>query len=54
VRLLADWLRKNKLADSELLQTVDQEISEEIIRAVNFALAAPFPAADEVDQHVYA
>jgi acetoin:2,6-dichlorophenolindophenol oxidoreductase subunit alpha len=54
VRLLADWLQKNKLADSDLLQTVDQEISEEIIRAVKFALAAPFPALDEVDQHVYA
>lgn len=54
VILLGDWLQKNKLADSNLLQTIDNEVSEEIISAVNFALAAPFPAADEVDQHVYA
>jgi TPP-dependent pyruvate/acetoin dehydrogenase alpha subunit len=54
VILLAGWLQKNKLADSSLLKTIDNEVSEEIISAVNFALAAPFPAADEVDQHVYA
>lgn len=54
VRLLSGWLQKNNLADGKLLQSIEKEISEEITNAVNFALAAPFPAADEVDQHVYA
>ena len=54
VKLLADWLRKNNLADSNLLQSIAKEISGEITTAVNFALTAPYPAADEVDQHVYA
>jgi TPP-dependent pyruvate/acetoin dehydrogenase alpha subunit len=54
VILLEDWLQKNKLADGKLLQSIQKEISEEITNAVNSALAAPFPAADEVDQHVYA
>jgi len=37
--------------------TFDQAINEvatEIKDAVNFALNAPYPAADEVVQHVYA
>jgi pyruvate dehydrogenase E1 component alpha subunit len=54
MRLLADWLQKNKLADNNLLESVEKEISREIISAVNLALAAPYPAVDEVDQHVYA
>ncbi len=54
VTLLADWLEKNKLADSKLLEKIGNEISAEIKAAVNFAINAPFPAADEVDQHVYA
>lgn len=54
VKLLADWLQKNKLADSKLLQKIDSEITAEITEAVNFALTAPYPEANEVDQHVYA
>jgi TPP-dependent pyruvate/acetoin dehydrogenase alpha subunit len=54
MRLLADWLQKNKLADNNLLESVEKEISREIVSAVNLALAAPYPAVDEVDQHVYA
>ena len=54
VKLFADWLQKNKLADSNLLQSIENEITGEISNAVNFALTAPYPAAYEVDQHVYA
>jgi len=54
VKLFAAWLEKNKLADSKLLEQVESEVLAEIKTAVNFALNAPFPAANEVDQHVYA
>jgi acetoin:2,6-dichlorophenolindophenol oxidoreductase subunit alpha len=54
VKLLADWLQKSKMADLKLLQSIESEIAKEITRAVDFALAAPYPNADEVDQHVYA
>jgi pyruvate dehydrogenase E1 component alpha subunit len=54
VKLLADWLEKNKLADGKLFQRIENEISAEIKNAVNFALNAPYPKASEVDQHVYA
>ena len=54
VKLLAVWLEKNKLADSKLFQRIENEVSAEIKDAVNFALNALNPAADEVDKHVYA
>jgi pyruvate dehydrogenase E1 component alpha subunit len=54
VQLLASWLEKSKLADSKLFQRIENEVAGEIKDAVNFALNAPYPAADEVDQHVYA
>jgi pyruvate dehydrogenase E1 component alpha subunit len=54
VKLLADWLEKNRLANGKLLQQIESEISKEIKDAANFALDAPYPRADEVNQHVYA
>jgi len=54
VKLFADWLEKNKLADGKLFQRIENEVATEIKDAVNFALNAPYPAADEVDKHVYA
>jgi pyruvate dehydrogenase E1 component alpha subunit len=54
VKLFADWLEKNKLADGKLFQRIENEVATEIRDAVNFALNAPYPAADEVDKHVYA
>ena len=54
VKRLADWLEKNRLANGKLLQQIESEISKEIKDAANFALDAPYPPADEVNQHVYA
>ena len=54
VTLLAQWLQKNKSADVFLLEKVEKEISAEIKAAVDFALNAPYPQTNEVDQHVYA
>ncbi len=54
VKLLAERLQKSEMADLELLQAIDKEIGAEIDDAVSFALNAPYPQPDEVDQHVYA
>ena len=54
IALLADWLKKNKLADGKALEIIDDDISAEIKAAVNFALNAAYPEPDEVTQHVYA
>jgi acetoin:2,6-dichlorophenolindophenol oxidoreductase subunit alpha len=49
-----DWLIKQKLADSELLDRWHSEIESEMKQAVEFAIAAPYPSPDEVGQDVYA
>jgi pyruvate dehydrogenase E1 component alpha subunit len=54
VTLLADWLEKNKMADRKLFQRIENEVAMEIKVAVNFALNAPYPELNEVDQDVYA
>jgi acetoin:2,6-dichlorophenolindophenol oxidoreductase subunit alpha len=54
VKVLADWLEKNRLADARLLAQIESETGKEIKDAANFALNAPYPPADEVAQHVYA
>jgi len=54
VKLLADWLKKNKLVGDASLDKIENEVSAEIKAAVTFALNAPYPQAEEVDQHVYA
>ena len=53
VKLLADWLQKNKLADGKLFAQIENEITTEIKTAVQFALEAPYPEPDEVKLHVY-
>jgi len=54
LKLLADWLEHHRLADAKLLAQIESEIGKEIEDAANFALNAPYPPADEVNQHVYA
>jgi len=54
VKLLEEWMKKNKLVDAASLDKIESEVSAEIKAAVTFALNAPYPAADEVDKHVYA
>jgi pyruvate dehydrogenase E1 component alpha subunit len=54
VKILAEWLQKSEMADSNLLESVENEIAMEIKESANFALNAPYPAPNEVTQHVYA
>jgi TPP-dependent pyruvate/acetoin dehydrogenase alpha subunit len=52
--LLTDKLKRLKVADEKHLSKIEKEIRNEIEEGVQFALNAPYPDADEVDQHVYA
>ncbi|HEY2986812.1 MAG TPA: thiamine pyrophosphate-dependent dehydrogenase E1 component subunit alpha [Candidatus Binatia bacterium] len=54
VALLAAKLKKLKVADEKAVSQIEKEIRGEIEAGVEFALNAPYPNADEVDQHVYA
>ena len=48
------WLIDQKLADQEQLAQVESELAAEMDKAVEFAIAAPYPKPEEVDQDVYA
>jgi pyruvate dehydrogenase E1 component alpha subunit len=54
IKLLSDWLIQENLADTASLDRIYSEAKTEIEKAVEFALAAPYPQPGEVDQDVYA
>ncbi len=54
LKMLADWLIEQNLAEAVLFEQIQKEVVEEIDAAVKFALNAPYPDKSEVDQHVYA
>ena len=54
VKNMAAWILKEKVADSEQLAAIEKELTAEMDKAVEFAIAAPYPSPDEVDQDVYA
>ena len=54
IKTFADWLIEQGLADSARLEQIDSEVKSEIEAAVQFALAASFPSADQTEQDVYA
>jgi acetoin:2,6-dichlorophenolindophenol oxidoreductase subunit alpha len=52
--ILTNWLLAEKHADSAQLAAIQKEVRTEIEQAVKFALDAPYPKLEEVDQDVYA
>src|ERR1700730_5040594 len=54
IKMLADWLIAQGSADRAVLDRIDREVKSEIDAAVQFALAAPYPGPEEVDQDIYA
>jgi len=54
IKLLSDWLIQQNLTDSGSLERIRSEAKAEIDKAVEFALAAPYPKPEEVDEDVYA
>jgi pyruvate dehydrogenase E1 component alpha subunit len=54
IKILTEWLVSQKFADEAQLAQVRSELSSEMDKAVEFAVAAPYPNPAEVDQDVYA
>jgi pyruvate dehydrogenase E1 component alpha subunit len=54
IRIMGDWLKSQGLGDSATLEQIQTQVTAEIASAVQFALNAPYPSADKVDQDVYA
>jgi acetoin:2,6-dichlorophenolindophenol oxidoreductase subunit alpha len=54
IKLLTDWLSGQGLADSAQFDLIHTEVESEMKKAVEFAVAAPYPSVAEVEQDVYA
>jgi pyruvate dehydrogenase E1 component alpha subunit len=54
IKNLANWLITEKLADQASLDRISSEVRAEMEKAVEFAIAAPYPKVEEVDEDVYA
>jgi TPP-dependent pyruvate/acetoin dehydrogenase alpha subunit len=44
----------NKIAEKNQLEQIERELIAEMDKALEFAMKAPYPAPDQVEQHVYA
>lgn len=54
LKLLSGWLTDQHLADVAIFEQIESDARAEMKAAVDFAVKAPFPAASEVTEHVYA
>ncbi len=54
LKVLGDWLIAEAGIKPEVLAGIDESVHAEVEAAVEFALAASYPSADEVDTNVYA
>jgi pyruvate dehydrogenase E1 component alpha subunit len=53
LKLLSSWLLENQLADAGIFEQIESHVKDEVAKALDYALNAPFPAPEEVSQHVY-
>src|SRR6476660_6346706 len=54
IKLHANWLTTLKYADAAALERIASEARSEMEAAVKFAINAPYPSVDQVDEDVYA
>jgi len=54
IKVLSNWLLGQGHADSASLEKISSEARLEMEAAVKFAIAAPYPSVDQVEQDVYA
>jgi pyruvate dehydrogenase E1 component alpha subunit len=54
IKNYSQWLVEQKFSDEGKLKEIQEEVRAEMKAAVEFAIAAPYPTVDQVDQDVYA
>jgi acetoin:2,6-dichlorophenolindophenol oxidoreductase subunit alpha len=54
IKKLADWMLEQKFTDSAQLAQIQSELTVEMEKAAEFAVKAPYPGLEEVEQDVYA
>jgi pyruvate dehydrogenase E1 component alpha subunit len=53
LKQLSEWMIAEELTDANVFEQIEKEVEAEVEAGVEFALKAPFPPEEEVDQHVY-
>jgi pyruvate dehydrogenase E1 component alpha subunit len=54
LKLFSGWLTEQGLAEPADFERLQTEVKKEVEAAVKFAIAAPYPSVEEVEQDVYA
>ena len=54
IKLQGAWLISHDYADTAALEVITNQVRKEIEAAVKFAIEAPYPSADQVDEDIYA
>jgi TPP-dependent pyruvate/acetoin dehydrogenase alpha subunit len=54
LKVVTDAILAQNIADQAALSRIQTEVKAEIEKAVQFAMTAPYPSADKVEQDVYA
>ena len=54
IKLFKEWLISNNVADQNAIAGIEAEVQAEVEAAVKFAIDAPYPSLDEVDEDIYA
>ena len=54
IQNLTAWMLEHKVAEPAQLERTHAEVKAQMEAAVKFAIAAPYPAAEEVEQDIYA
>jgi TPP-dependent pyruvate/acetoin dehydrogenase alpha subunit len=54
IQRLAKWMIEQRLTDQAALDRIEADIKKEMDAAVDFAIKAPYPTVDEVEEDVYA
>ncbi|NLJ48627.1 MAG: pyruvate dehydrogenase (acetyl-transferring) E1 component subunit alpha [Candidatus Atribacteria bacterium] len=53
IKRFRKWLLENTIATEEEIQTIDEEVENEITEAVEFADSSPYPPLEEIVKDVY-
>lgn len=54
IKNLKTWMLQQKIVDTAQIAQMESELTAEMDKAVEFAVAAPYPSPEEVEQDVYA
>jgi pyruvate dehydrogenase E1 component alpha subunit len=54
IKILGDWMIAQHFADAAALDAIVAEVKAEIAKAVEFAIAAPYPTVEQAAEDVYA